>query len=1061
MAATVAPEQQHELLTPQQMMQLASMERAEPETDPFILRTAAQLSWLASQHHSSEYNQLKFGPKGAPVTYIPLSIQLPNHARDLRVYQSKNALKRAWWSCSNSPGKPANGEVNDVPVIPGGSEPTEISLGELQEALSLAISSPLPLPTSSVPLSARERTSSAKTSESHPINMSPMIPFELAPRLPAYLQDPEKQQQPTYLYLPYEITLDALTTPNHPTPPDTVQQVLVPPNSTHNSNPPSVIPPNVLQSELNKDMPTPPPAPHSSPTFKRLMIDPALIPLPPSPDEPSRDSSQKQNGESIAREASYFTQPLRSTASRDIQDAICSPLGIPSLTASPNHALAQNLSKDNTQNAKNGRVPNGFSNGVFPAIPNLSIPFTNGDSHKKSPPDGQILGNLFLSSCPGKKGVTNIMGFYKYPRADQYIYCLDDGELHFLGAPWEDYAAEAHQLGMDILRIPTPEGFAPLDVTVINGHLDTLITRYTLHGISILVHCRGGVGRAGLIASCWMLKLGLCGWIREIDMTPLNNNLSALLPGHIDVSPDPPTQDSINGADTAELVPKNTSSGNEKQAQKYGPQLYRDALLRLETIDLVERAIRVVRRRRSVKAIETFEQVHFLVQFVEHLRGLDSSRTGGALGVLQAFYHSKPIHYPPQSTQTKMEAGSSSTQMPMFGDFASDPRVHYNTVTQKWEFEDDEGNEMEWDVVKNSWVPIIDEELIKQQQAVYSVDGVDENTPAGPVAARESKKRKTNDSNGDITMNAGPAKKKGKKGDPSSVAKPPSKNTAIFVSHLPRDATIDEIAERFGKFGVIMEDDSGEPKIKMYADDRGNFVGEALVVYFMEASVDLAIRLLDEAELRLGDPSTIMRVKKGEFNHKQAGDGDAPRRVVDKRKATQRIVKLKKRVQKSTPALLATNSLRSKVGDWDFDDGFGPTEEVEEKPVVVESRVVVLKYMFTLQELQEDPSLLLDLKEDVREEAETVGDVTNVVLYDEEPEGIMTVKFRDPISAKACILKMNGRWFSGRKIEASYYSGKQRFRKSGGFGAEESGDASEKARLENFENWLMAEGETN
>jgi hypothetical protein len=38
--------------------------------------------------------------------------------------------------------------------------------------------------------------------------------------------------------------------------------------------------------------------------------------------------------------------------------------------------------------------------------------------------------------------------------------------------------------------------------------------------------------------------------------------------------------------------------------------------------------------------------------------------------------------------------------------------------------------------------------------------------------------------------------------------------------------------------------------------------------------------------------------------------------------------------------------------------------------------------MFTLKELEEDPSLLLDLKEDVREECETLGEVTNVVLYD-------------------------------------------------------------------------------
>ena len=38
--------------------------------------------------------------------------------------------------------------------------------------------------------------------------------------------------------------------------------------------------------------------------------------------------------------------------------------------------------------------------------------------------------------------------------------------------------------------------------------------------------------------------------------------------------------------------------------------------------------------------------------------------------------------------------------------------------------------------------------------------------------------------------------------------------------------------------------------------------------------------------------------------------------------------------------------------------------------------------MFTLQELEEDASLLLDLKEDVRDECSALGEVTNVVLYD-------------------------------------------------------------------------------
>ena len=43
---------------------------------------------------------------------------------------------------------------------------------------------------------------------------------------------------------------------------------------------------------------------------------------------------------------------------------------------------------------------------------------------------------------------------------------------------------------------------------------------------------------------------------------------------------------------------------------------------------------------------------------------------------------------------------------------------------------------------------------------------------------------------------------------------------------------------------------------------------------------------------------------------------------------------------------------------------------------------MILKHMFTLDELKDDPTLLIDLKEDVREECENLGVVTNVVLYD-------------------------------------------------------------------------------
>lgn len=87
--------------------------------------------------------------------------------------------------------------------------------------------------------------------------------------------------------------------------------------------------------------------------------------------------------------------------------------------------------------------------------------------------------------------------------------------------------------------------------------------------------------------------------------------------------------------------------------------------------------------------------------------------------------------------------------------------------------------------------------------------------------------------------------------------------------------------------------------------------------------------------------------------------------------------------------------------------------------------------MFLLEDLEKEPELLLELKEDVREEAETLGTVTSVVLYDvrilarrlltlqKEEDGVMTIKFKDTVAAQACIMKMNGRFFDRRRVGSS------------------------------------------
>ena len=115
----------------------------------------------------------------------------------------------------------------------------------------------------------------------------------------------------------------------------------------------------------------------------------------------------------------------------------------------------------------------------------------------------------------------------------------------------------------------------------------------------------------------------------------------------------------------------------------------------------------------------------------------------------------------------------------------------------------------------------------------------------------------------------------------------------------------------------------------------------------------------------------------------------------------------------------------SKINDWDSD-----SDERRTAGPSATARTVVLKKMFTLAELDEDPTLLLDLKQDVREECETLGDVTNVVLWDKESEGIMTVRFREPEAARRCEMRMHGRYFAGRQITAVRVDGKPKFRRT-------------------------------
>ena len=84
-------------------------------------------------------------------------------------------------------------------------------------------------------------------------------------------------------------------------------------------------------------------------------------------------------------------------------------------------------------------------------------------------------------------------------------------ELKYLGAPWDEYSRAAQSLSLAVIRIPMVEGFAPASPAELDAHLARIIRCHTLRGDAVLAHCRGGIGRAGLVSCCWMIKCGLLG----------------------------------------------------------------------------------------------------------------------------------------------------------------------------------------------------------------------------------------------------------------------------------------------------------------------------------------------------------------------------------------------------------------------------------------------------------------------------------------------------------------------------------------------------------------------
>ncbi|KAM9847152.1 17S U2 SnRNP complex component HTATSF1 [Aulostomus maculatus] len=322
----------------------------------------------------------------------------------------------------------------------------------------------------------------------------------------------------------------------------------------------------------------------------------------------------------------------------------------------------------------------------------------------------------------------------------------------------------------------------------------------------------------------------------------------------------------------------------------------------------------------------------------------------------------------------------------------------------------EDGTVYDWDHEKKAWFPKITDDFMAAYQANYgfsqegdpdvqSKAAVGSTKPAAPQPDRKPPEKKEKAGDGNLTPDqqetpAKEAKQKGekRKAEPGWFEVDDNKNTNVYVSGLPPDTSTEEFVEMMSKCGIVMRDPiTEEYKVKLYKDKEGNLKGDGLCCYLKRESVELAMRLIDESEVR----GYRLHVEAARFELK--GQYDASKK---KKKNKD----YRKKLQQQQKQL-----------DW-RPEKKGEVRKRHEK-------VVIIRNMFHPSDFEEDPLVLNEYRDDLRTECEKFGGVKKVIIFDRHPDGVASVAFKEPEQADACIQSFNGRWFGGRQLTAQLWDG--------------------------------------
>lgn len=261
----------------------------------------------------------------------------------------------------------------------------------------------------------------------------------------------------------------------------------------------------------------------------------------------------------------------------------------------------------------------------------------------------------------------------------------------------------------------------------------------------------------------------------------------------------------------------------------------------------------------------------------------------------------------------------------------------------------------------------------------------------------------------------------------------------IYIQGLPHDTTLEELTKFCSKAGIIeLDPETQRSKIKLYREQKdgsSKLKGDASICYARPESVELALQLLDEAPYRPEVSVTDYKVSVTRAKFQQHGD------------------EYKKKVVSNAKRKVAKLAALQAIG-WDEDDDNGRITGGRKG-----LRIVVLKHVFTLEELQQqqqgEDAILEKLQYEIRNECEQWGTVEKITVFSKHKDGIVIVKFAQPSAASTAVKEFDGRPHKGRRMECIFWDGVTDYTVRD----EEKEARDAKKRQEEFGEWLETQQE--